>query len=84
MTKAHSKSVNRSHQTEQEWRPPEKFRTVSLKTVAELLDASSPTVRRWLKEEGIQPIAIGQGRNGAIRYRWPDIREWIESRQYVD
>ena len=57
---------------------------VSLKTLAEQLDANRSSVRRWLKEADIQPIAIGQGRKGAIRYRWPDVREWLESRQYVE
>ena len=57
---------------------------VSLKTLAEQLDANRSSVRRWLKEANIQPIAIGLGRKGAIRYRWPDVREWLESRQYVE
>ena len=57
---------------------------VSLKTLAEQLDANRSSVRRWLKEADIQPIIIGQGRNGAIRYRWSDVREWLKSRQYVE
>ena len=57
---------------------------VSLKTLAEQLDANRSSVRRWLKEANIQPIAIGLRRKGAIRYRWPEVREWLESRQYVE
>jgi len=44
---------------EKEWRPPEELRTVSLKTIAELLDTTRTSARRWLKEAGIQPIAVG-------------------------
>ena len=57
---------------------------ISLKTLAEQLDTTRSSVRRWLREAGIRPIAIGRGRKGAIRYRWPDVRDWIESRSYVD
>lgn len=57
---------------------------VSLKTLAEQLDTTRSSVRRWLREAGIRPIAIGRGRKGAIRYRWSDVRDWIESRSYVD
>ena len=74
------------------WNPVSKTETdrdserlaVSLKTLAEQLDSTRSSVRRWLREAGIQPIAIGRGRTGAIRYRWSDVREWIESRSYVD
>ncbi len=58
--------------------------TVSLKTLALMLDASRSSVRRWLIEGGIKPIAVGHGPKGAIRYRWTDVKEWIETRQYVD
>ena len=69
---------------DKEWYPPEELRTVSLKTVAELLDTTRTSARRWLKEAGIQPIAIGRGRKGAIRYRWPDVAAWLQSRQHVE
>ncbi len=52
---------------------------VSLKTLAGLLDAHRSSVRRWLRQAGIRPIALGRGRNGAIRYRWRDVREWLDS-----
>ncbi|MCX6072005.1 MAG: helix-turn-helix domain-containing protein [Chloroflexi bacterium] len=65
------------------WRPPDEYRTVSLKAVAELLDTSRSSARRWMREAGIMPVAIGRGRNGAIRYRWPDIRSWLEAREQV-
>jgi hypothetical protein len=57
---------------------------VSLKTLSNMLDAHRSSVRRWLKEAGIKPIALGQGRNGAIRYRWRDVNEWLESLKYVE
>ena len=52
---------------------------VSLKTIASLVDAHRSSVRRWLREAGIKPIALGRGRNGGIRYRWRDIQNWLES-----
>jgi len=58
--------------------------TVSLKTLASLLDAHRSSVRRWLDEAGVQPIVLGRGRNGAIRYRWRDIEEWLESREALE
>ena len=58
--------------------------TVSLKTLSKLLDAHRSSVRRWLKQAGIKPIAIGRGRNGAIRYKWADIKQWLDSLEYVD
>ena len=57
---------------------------VSLRTLAEQLDAHRSTVRRWLKEAGIRPIAIGRGANGAIRYRWPEVRAWLDSLDTVE
>ena len=56
---------------------------VSLKSLAALLDAHRSSVRRWLKEAGIHPIALGSGRNGAIRYKWSDVKSWLNSRQYT-
>jgi len=54
---------------------------VSLNTLAHVLDAHRSSVRRWLQEAGIKPFALGRGRNGAIRYRWRDINEWLRSRE---
>ena len=59
-------------------------RLVSLKTLAEMWDADRSTVRRWLREAGVEPVAIGRGRNGAIRYRWPEIEAWLESLENVE
>ena len=58
--------------------------TVSLKTLAQKLDAHRSSVRRWLSEAGIRPIVLGRGRNGAIRYRWSDVDEWLELREYME
>ncbi|MHC4173383.1 MAG: hypothetical protein ACYST5_10640 [Planctomycetota bacterium] len=57
---------------------------VSLKTLADMLDAHRSSVRRWLQEAGIRPIVIGRGRNGAIRYRWCDIQDWLEAKEYTE
>jgi hypothetical protein len=61
---------------------PERL-TVSIKKLSELLDAHRSSVRRWLREAGVRPIALGRGRNGAIRYRWCDIENWLRTRDYV-
>ena len=60
----------------------ESERLVSLNTLAQGFDAHRSSVRRWLQEAGIRPVVLGQGRNGAIRYRWRDIQEWIASRRW--
>jgi hypothetical protein len=57
---------------------------VSLNTLAGMLDAHRSSVRRWLREAGIKPVAIGRGRNGAIRYHWRDVKKWLDSRKGVD
>ncbi|MCP4249300.1 MAG: hypothetical protein GY778_19840 [bacterium] len=57
---------------------------VSLKTLAIMLDADRTSVRRWLSDAGVLPIVVGRGRNAAIRYRWPDIEQWLETREEVD
>jgi phage terminase Nu1 subunit (DNA packaging protein) len=61
---------------------PERL-TVSIKKLSELLDAHRSSVRRWLSEAGVRPVALGRGRNGAIRYRWSDVQNWLRSREYV-
>ena len=58
--------------------------TVSLKTLAQMLDAHRSSVRRWLQQDGIRPVVLGRGRNGAIRYKWRDVQQWISSRKYTD
>ena len=60
------------------------LRVVSLKTISKLVDAHRSTIRRWLTEAGIRPIAMGRGRRGAIRYRWRDIERWLILRDEVD
>lgn len=58
--------------------------TVSLKTLSTKLDAHRSSVRRWLREARIRPVAIGRGRNGAIRYLWSDVEGWLQSLEHVD
>lgn len=58
--------------------------TVSLKTLAKMLDAHRSSIRRWLQQAGIRPIVLGRGRSGAIRYKWRDVQEWIESREHTE
>jgi predicted site-specific integrase-resolvase len=56
---------------------------VSLKTLTERLDASRSSVRRWLQEAGIRPIAMSNGSKGAIRYHWREVQAWLQSRETV-
>jgi hypothetical protein len=57
---------------------------VSLKSLAAMLDAHRTSVRRWLKQAGIQPVSIGRGKNGAIRYKWNEIKSWLDSMEFTD
>ena len=66
------------------WTPPDEFRAVSLKAIAELLDTTRSSARRWLREAGVRPISLGRGAKGAIRYRWTEVEVWLKSRQPVD
>jgi hypothetical protein len=65
-------------------RSPHSPLTVSLKTLATMLDAHRSSVRRWLHADGIRPVVLGRGRNGAIRYRWADVEAWLASLPQVD
>jgi hypothetical protein len=58
--------------------------TVSLKTLAAMLDTGRSSVRRWLRQAGVQPIAMSDGPKSAIRYRWRDVEAWLESREHVE
>ncbi len=58
--------------------------TVSLKTLARMLDAHRSSVRRWLRDAGIKPVVLGRGRNGAIRYLWGDVERWLQSLDHAD
>ena len=56
---------------------PDEPLAVSLATLARQLDAHRSSVRRWLRGAGINPVAIGNGQKGAIRYRWNDVKAWL-------
>lgn len=58
--------------------------TVSLKTLSGMLDAHRSSVRRWLREAGVRPIAVGRGRNGAIRYLWQDVTDWLDGLDSIE
>lgn len=63
---------------------PNQRLTVSVKSLAAMLDAHRSSVRRWLQEAGIRPVILGRGRNSAIRYHWVDVEAWLTSRPHVD
>jgi hypothetical protein len=75
---------DRQTKTDGSWKSQDEFQAVSLKSIAQLLDTTRSSARRWLKEAGIKPIALGRGAKGAIRYRWKDIETWLNSREYVE
>ena len=75
--------MKRDNKKKTEHEKPQRL-TISLKTLSIMLDAHRSSVRRWLHEAGIKPIAIGHGRNGAIRYRGQDVNEWLETLKYVE
>lgn len=56
---------------------------VSLRTIAATTDAHRSTVRRWLREAGIQPVTMGGGAKSAIRYRRKEVEEWLASRAII-
>lgn len=58
--------------------------TVSLRTLAEMLDAHRSSVRRWLTDAGVRAVLVGRGRNAAVRYRWQDIERWLETLEEID
>ena len=60
------------------------IRLVSLKTVAAMADADRSTIRRWLRNADIQPVVVGRGRSGAIRYRWREVQDWLKSLHTAD
>jgi hypothetical protein len=86
MTKQNNNSVGRQRPQDNPngWTPPEEFRAVSLKAIADLLDTTRSSARRWLREAGVHPISLGRGAKGAIRYRWTEVEAWLRSRQHVE
>lgn len=58
-------------------------RLITLKALAERLDADRSTVRRWLKDAGVAAIAMGDGPRCAIRYRLADVEQWLRERPAV-
>lgn len=52
----------------------------TLDELARLLHAHRTSVRRWLRDAGVQAVILGGGRNGAVRYRCGDVRRWLADR----
>lgn len=57
---------------------------VSLKKLSMRFDADPSSVRRWLREAGIEAIAFGNGPRSAIRYRTADVERWLATRPAVN
>lgn len=49
-----------------------------------MLDAHRTSVRRWLTQAGIKPVSIGRGKNGAIRYKWEEVKGWLDSMEHIE
>jgi hypothetical protein len=74
---------SQTHTSMQSREDPEPF-TVSLQTLAVRPDASRSSVRRWLEDAEICPIARANGPKSAIRYLWADVGPWLRSRRRVE
>jgi excisionase family DNA binding protein len=50
--------------------------------LCELLDASAPTVRRWVKEEGLPHVRLG-GRVGGkiLKFRRSEVMAWLDAKR---
>ena len=59
------------------------FKLASIKTLAQELDASPTSVRRWLQGAGIQAVLLGRGRNGAVRFLRKDVERWLGSLERI-
>lgn len=57
-----------------------KRKLVSLKTLSHWWDVDRTTARRHLRHAGIQPVVLGSGRNGSVRYVLAEIEAWLQSR----
>ena len=57
---------------------------VSLKSLATMWDCHRETARRRLREAGIQPVALGRGKNGAIRFRSSEVEEFVARLEHVN
>jgi len=57
---------------------------VSLKVLAAMLDCSPKTVRDWMyrdrKRPATDPLPYSRV-GGLIRFRWPEVRAWIDRRR---
>ena len=59
-------------------------RLVSLRSLAIELDAHRTSVRRWLTDSNIHPIALSECRRGAIRYLRSEVDKWLIGRDRCD
>lgn len=54
---------------------------ISVKSLSLQWDTSRRSVVRWLEAAGIQPIQMGDGTKGGIRYRKRDTDEFVTRRE---
>jgi len=62
---------------------PTPLQYTSLKDLSVRLSADRSTVRRWLKDAGVEAFAMGNGPRSAIRYRLSDVERWLSGRPTV-
>lgn len=64
---------------------PQEFthRLITLKTLAEQLDADPSSVRRWLRAAGIRPVIMSNGPKPAIRFKSAEIEAWLANRELI-
>lgn len=60
---------------------------MGIAAVAEYLDVTEPTVRRWIRELGLPVHRIGGGANGhlaRLRFYRSEVDEWVRNRYAAD
>lgn len=50
---------------------------ITAEEVMKILKISRATLNRWVKAGKIQALKLGEGRQGAVRFRLKDIEEFI-------
>lgn len=56
---------------------------VSLGTLAKRFDADPSSVRRWLRDAGVEAVAFSDGPRSAIRFRETEVEAWLAGRPKV-
>lgn len=74
--------VQRSVRAEFAAAQPKAKEVIGFKEACELLDASAPTVRRWVHKEGLPHVRLG-GRVGGkiLKFRRSEVLAWLDAKR---